>query len=138
MSRTGNNEIGGFLALMGGVLLIGFAVWIMKTFDVPFSTATETGIKIVIWGAVAIGVVVWNNYVDFNAIKLAAPFMVSLFWCSLFPVLDYNAGVRDDFPLQIQIDWYGTAFWQFIIFLAINVIGYGIIYYLHRRNSYYW
>ena len=120
------------------MLFIGFAVWIMKTFDVPFGTAAETGIKIAVWGLATTGVIIWNNYSDFNVIKLASPLMVSLFWCSLFPVLDYNAGVRDDFPLQMQVDWYGTVFWQFMIFLAINVTGYGIVYYWHRRNKYYW
>ncbi|HHL8922755.1 MULTISPECIES: hypothetical protein [Enterobacter] len=138
MNRSSNNEIGGMLVVLGGLLLVGFAVWIMKTFDVPFGIATESGIKIVVWALAVTGALFWSHHSDFNVIKFTAPFMVSMFWYSLFPVLDYNAGIRDDFPIQMNISWYGTAFWQFVIFLAINVIGYGIIYYFHRRNNYYW
>ncbi|HDT2075636.1 MULTISPECIES: hypothetical protein [Enterobacter] len=110
----------------------------MRTFDVPWDVATEAGLKIVVWGLAATSVLFWSYHSDFNVIKFTAPFMVSLFWCSLFPVLDYNAGIRDDFPIQMDISWYGSAFWQLIVFLAVNEIGYGIIYYFHRCNSYYW
>ncbi len=64
--------------------------------------------------------------------------MLSLLWCSFFPILDYKAGIRDNFPIKIEPEWYGTAFWQFIIFLAINGIGYGIIYYQNKRNNDYY
>ncbi|WP_237581276.1 hypothetical protein [Escherichia albertii] len=138
MNRSSNNDIFGILSLVGLVLLASFAVWIMRTFGVPFAIATESGFKIVVWGLAAIGVVIWNNYTDFNVIKFTAPLMASLFWCTLFPVLDYHAGIRKDFPVQVDISWYGTGFWQFFIFLIINVVGYGIIYYLHRRGRYYY
>lgn len=138
MNRSGNNKISEMSVVMGVLLLAGFTVWIMNTFDVPFAIATESGFKIAIWGLAVIGVVIWNYYSDLNVIKFTAPLMGSLFWCSLFPILDYHAGVRKDFPVQVDISWYGIGFWQFVIFLIINIVGYGIIYYLHIRNHNYY
>lgn len=137
MNRTDNNQIEILFVVLGFLLLIGFAVWIKKIFEIPLDIAINTGIKIVIWIAL-ISFIIWYFRSNFNVIKLTTPLMLSLLWCSFFPILDYKAGIRDNFPIKIEPEWYGTAFWQFIIFLAINSIGYGIIYYQNKRNNDYY
>ncbi|QBY41716.1 hypothetical protein QE197_00475 [Arsenophonus nasoniae] len=137
MNRTDNNQIEILFVVLGFLLLIGFAVWIKKIFEIPLDIAINTGIKIVIWIAL-ISFIIWYFRSNFNVIKLTTPLMLSLLWCSFFPILDYKAGIRDNFPIKIEPEWYGTAFWQFIIFLAINGIGYGIIYYQNKRNNDYY
>ncbi|WP_082001728.1 hypothetical protein [Rahnella aquatilis] len=138
MNRSGNNEIGKIIAALGVLLLLGFGIWIMKTFDVSFTAASNTTFRLIAWGVAVVALIAWHSRSDFNVIKNTTPLVISLFWCSLFPLLDYKAGIRDDFPIQIDISWYGTAFWQFVIFMAINFIGYGIIYFQNKRNNYHY
>ncbi|WP_245994819.1 hypothetical protein [Yersinia hibernica] len=138
MSRSDDNNIEMIFATLGVLLLVGFGVWIMKTFDVSFAAASSTSLRLLVWGLVVAALIAWHFYAEFNVIKNTTPLIVSFFWCSLFPVLDYKAGIREDFPIKMDISWYGTALWQFGIFMVINIIGYVIIYYLNKRNSYYY
>lgn len=131
------NELGRITVLLAILLPIGFIVWIMQIFDVPSNVASDTVMKLIGWGGGAAGLVIWQVKSGLHVIKFIAPFMISLFWCCLIPILDYKAGVRNDTHLRLHIDWYGTASWQFLIFLTINIIGYGIIYLSYRRNNYY-
>ncbi|MDC9615774.1 hypothetical protein PSI19_18240 [Xenorhabdus khoisanae] len=132
-----NKQIGAIFAILGILILIGFASWIVRIFDVPFAIAGETVIRLVVWTFAATFLIFWHFKSNFDVIKNTFPLILSLFWSSLFPILDYTAGVRENFPLRIKIDWYGNGFWQIIIFLAINVIGYFAIYLWNKRTSYY-
>lgn len=86
MSRSDDNNIEMIFATLGVLLLVGFGVWIMKTFDVSFAAASSTSLRLLVWGLVVAALIAWHFYAEFNVIKNTTPLIVSFFGavCSLF------------------------------------------------------
>lgn len=137
MNHSDNNDFEKIVLVVVVLALLGFGLWISNTFDVPGAVAAETAFKVGMWGLLIIGIGALHAYksTEFNSILYFSPFMISLFWCALLPVLDYKAGIRENFPVRIEPDWYGYGLWQFAIFMLINITGYGAIYYWKKYKS---
>lgn len=121
-----NDSNGIMLACMALVGVGGLGI--SNTFGVPFLEAINILPKLAIWVFMAVAA----TY--FGMLNAVWPLVLAFLFSCFIPILDYKAGVsNNDFPLVIDVAWYGQAGWQFLIFIAIVAIGYGIKYWLSRR-----
>lgn len=139
MSR--NNEPSGGEVFFGIALVfcLGVVAWLMTTFDIGLKTALDTAPKLIVWiivvvGGIFFGIKMENRFVIWGA-PLAIAFLVPVF----SPILKAAAGVRemDGFVLDGMVAWYGTGWGMFLIFFGILIVGYGLLYWWHTRNTYY-
>ena len=136
-----NNETSG-AEIFGGIAIVfcfGVVAWLMSTFDISFQTALETAPKLIVW-IIAVGCAIYfwvkmENSLVIWGLPLAIAFLVPVF----SPILKAAAGVRemDGFVLDGMVSWYGTGWGMTLMFFGILIVGYGLLYWWHRRNSYY-
>lgn len=127
---SGNNDGSGVILLfMAGVGLAG--LFISNTFGVPFLEGIKILPKLLVW-LVVFGLITYSGF-----LRSVIPIALASLWACFIPILDYKAGWRPESSFQPEVAWYGTSTAQTIVFFAILIIGYGILYLIHDRNRYY-
>ncbi|EPF7511107.1 hypothetical protein ACSTSR_004561 [Klebsiella variicola] len=140
MSR--NNETSGVELVVVGVFAFCLAVvaWLMKTFDVEWQTALETAPGLIVW-LLAVGAgIFFGIKMETGLVRWGAPLAIALLIPVFKPILKEAAGVRemDGLVFDDMVSWYGTGWGMSLMFFGILIIGYGLLYWWHRRNSYCW
>ena len=140
MSR--NNETSGVELVVVGVFAFCLAVvaWLMKTFDVEWQTALETAPGLIVWLLVVGAGIFFGIKMETGLIRWGAPLAIALLIPVFKPILKDAAGVRETGGLVFDdmVSWYGTGWGMSLMFFGILIVGYGLLYWWHRRNSYYW
>ncbi|EJK5917179.1 hypothetical protein NLH84_004305 [Escherichia coli] len=127
---SGNNDGSGVILLcMAGVGLAG--LFISNTFGVPFLEGIKILPKLLVW-LVVFGLITYSGF-----LRSVIPIALATLWACFTPILDYKAGWRPEDSFQPEVAWYGTSSGQTIVFFAILIIGYGILYWINSRNRYY-
>ncbi|EAM8426105.1 hypothetical protein ZN11_05335 [Salmonella enterica] len=140
MSR--NNETNGVELVFLGAAVFVLAVvgWLMKTFNVGWQTALETAPGLIFW-VLAVGAgLFFGIKMETGLIRWGAPLAIALLIPVFKPILKEAAGVRDvgGYVFDDMVSWYGTGWGMSLMFFGILIVGYGLLYWWHRRNSYYW
>lgn len=120
-----------FVVLMLSLFLLS---WMMKTFDVSWSTALETLPRLIFW-IICVGVVFVAGLKTATPVYLGAPFALAFLVPVFKPIIEVSAGIPENGGLVFddQILWWGSSWGMFLIFIGINVVGYGVIYLWHNR-----
>ncbi|ELX2269678.1 TPA: hypothetical protein ACK21W_001767 [Yersinia enterocolitica] len=140
MSR--NNETNGaeFVFIAVAAIFLGIVIWLTKTFDVPWQTALDTAPALIFWIIAVVGGIFFSIKMETGLVIWGTPLAIALLIPVFKPILKYAAGIRDYDGLLFDdmISWYGTSWGMSLMFLGIIIIGYGLLYWWHKRNSYYW
>lgn len=139
MSRS--NETNGVELVFIGVAVFLLAVigWLMKTFDVGWQTALETAPSLIVW-ILAVGAgIFFGIKMETGLVRWGTPLAIALLIPVFKPILKEAAGVRDVGGLVFDdmVSWYGTGWGMSLMFFGILIVGYGLLYWWHRRNNYY-
>lgn len=138
MSNGRNDSSDLAVMVLGAIAIIigGVTYCLINIFNVPWEVGLKSAFPVFIWGCGFIALIF--GCFRYEALINALPFYISMTVPALSPILKYIAGDREGYPFQMEVSWFGTGWGMFLIFALINAIGYGFIYWLHRRNSYYW
>lgn len=140
--RSRNNETSGVELVVVGVFAFCLAVvaWLMKTFDVEWQTALETAPGLTVWLLVVGAGIFFGIKMETGLVRWGAPLAIALLIPVFKPILKEAAGVREMGGLVFDdmVSWYGTGWGMSLMFFGILIVGYGLLYWWHRRNSYYW
>ncbi|MFP1754667.1 hypothetical protein [Lonsdalea quercina] len=140
MSR--NNDADAVVLVLSGVAVFFLAImaWLMKTFDVEWQTALETAPNFIAWLVVVGGGIFFGIKMETGLVRWSIPLAIALLIPVFKPILEEAAGVRDmgGLVLDNMVSWYGTGWGMSLMFFGILIVGYGLLYWWHRRNSYYW
>nr|WP_240040897.1 hypothetical protein [Pectobacterium versatile] len=73
-------------------------------------------------------------------VRWVIPLAIALLIPVFKPILKEAAGVRDvgGYVFNDIVSWYGTGWGMSLMFFGVLIVGYGLLYWWHRRNSYYW
>ncbi|MCT6516775.1 hypothetical protein GY03_05735 [Proteus vulgaris] len=110
--------------LLAAFCIVGIiGLVISSNLGVPILTAFKIIPSLLIWGVAVFAI----TYYGF--ILISSPLIIATLWLVFIPVWDYKAGIRnDDFPIKMDIAWYGTGLGQISVFIGILLIGYGLFY----------
>ncbi|WP_437890168.1 hypothetical protein [Phytobacter sp. V91] len=140
MSR--NNDADAVVLVLGGVAIFFLAImaWLMKTFDVEWQTALETAPNLIFWLLVVGGGIFFGIKMETGLVRWGTPLAIAFLIPVFKPILKEAAGVREMGGLVFDdmVSWYGTGWGMSLMFFGILIVGYGLLYWWHRRNSYYW
>ncbi|MEN4586925.1 hypothetical protein [Pantoea agglomerans] len=136
-----NNETSGAELVFAVVVVFCLAVvaWIMKTFDVGWQTALETAPGLISW-IIAVGAgIFFGIKMESGLVRWGTPLAIALLIPVFKPILKEAAGVREINGLAFEdmVSWYGTGWGMSLMFFGILIVGYSLLYWWHRRNSYY-
>ncbi|MDC7872088.1 hypothetical protein TH60_21595 [Pantoea ananatis] len=136
-----NNEIGSaeIFCCIALIFCFGVVVWLMDTFDIGFQIAVETAPKLILW-IIAVGCVIYYGVKMENSLVIwGAPLGIAFLVPVFSPILKAAAGVRemDGFVFDGMVAWYGTGWGMFLIFFGIIIVGYGLLYWWHRKSTCY-
>ena len=136
-----NNEISGVELVFGGVTIFSLVIvlWLMKTFDVEWQTALETAPNLIFWFLVVGGGLFFGIKMETGLVRWGTPLAIAFLIPVFKPILKEAAGVREMGGLVFDdmVSWYGTGWGMSLMFFGILIVGYGLLYWWHRRNSYY-
>lgn len=139
MSR--NNETSGVELVFIGVIVFCLTVvaWLMKTFDVEWQTALETAPTLIVWLLVVGAGIFFGIKMETGLVRWGAPLAIALLIPVFKPILKEAAGVRETGGLVFDdmVSWYGTGWGMSLMFFGILIVGYSLLYWWHRRSSYY-
>ncbi|MDA8514730.1 hypothetical protein [Citrobacter sp. Igbk 14] len=139
---SSNSETNGIELVFVGVAVFFLVImgWLMKTFDVEWQTALETAPSLIAWLVVVGGGIFFGIKMETGLVRWGTPLAIALLIPVFKPILEEAAGVRDmgGLVLNNMVSWYGTGWGMSLMFFGILIIGYGLLYWWHRRNSYYW
>ncbi|MFP1742149.1 hypothetical protein [Lonsdalea quercina] len=140
MSR--NNDADAIVLVLSGVAVFFLAImaWLMKTFDVEWQTALATAPNFIAWLVFVGGGIFFGIKMETGLVRWGTPLAIGLLIPVFKPIFEEAAGVRDmgGLVLDNMVSWYGTGWGMSLMFFGILIVGYGLLYWWHRRNSYYW
>ncbi|HGX4297021.1 TPA: hypothetical protein ACJKJ0_004655 [Escherichia coli] len=140
MSR--NNDADAVVLVLGGVAIFFLAImaWLMKAFDVEWRTALETAPSLIAWLVVVGSGIFFGIKMETGLVRWGTPLAIALLIPVFKPILKEAAGVRETggFVFDDMVSWYGTGWGMSLMFFGILIVGYGLLYWWHRKNSYYW
>jgi hypothetical protein len=134
MDNNQNNTLAATALAVSAVIIISVTYGLVRTFDVPWQIGVKSAFPVFLWVCGFIGIIIGCFKLEW--LTLIIPLYISLIIPVLSPILRHVAGVREDFPFQPEIAWYGTGWGLFLIFALINCIGYGFLYWWKKRDSY--
>ena len=139
---SGNNETNGVeLVFLGAaIFVLAVVAWLMKTFDVEWQTALATAPSLIVW-LIAVGAgSFFGIKMETGLVRWGTPLAIACLIPVFKPILKEVAGVRKagGFVFDDMVSWYGTGWGMSLMFFGILIFGYGLLYWWHRRNSYYW
>lgn len=133
--RNDSSDLAAIALGVSAIILGGITYCLISIFEVPWGVGLKSAFPVFIWICGFIALIF--GYFKYEALINVLPFYISMTVPVLSPILKYVAGDREDYPFQMEVSWFGTGWGMFLIFVLINAIGYGFIYWLNRRNSYY-
>lgn len=107
---------------------------------VEWQTALETAPGLIVWLLVVGAGIFFGIKMETGLVRWGAPLAIALLIPVFKPILKEAAGVREMGGLVFDdmVSWYGTGWGMSLMFFGILIVGYGLLYWWHRRNSYYW
>ncbi|OCH69974.1 hypothetical protein A6E00_08535 [Vibrio diabolicus] len=121
------------LLFIGVVLFIVFGiVFLSRWLDMPFDVIAKSLFFELFALMIAMFAIVLKIKMDIS-LQWSVPVFVAAVYMGLTPVINYNAVPFHSEAFRVDAEFYGQSWFHVMVVTSIVVIGYGLLWYKHKR-----
>ncbi len=120
------------LSLVALFALLGIA-FLSSLLDVPFDVIAKSIFLELFAVMVAMSAIFLKIKMDIS-LQWSVPAFVAFVYMGLTPLMNYNAVPFHSEAFRVEAEFYGQSWFHLMVATLIVVIGYGLLWYKHKRS----